>query len=77
MQALLHGVCALRLRVFRMFEILCVLFFPQMLKEVVAKTLKHCGITSEHKHFKACSQRLFDVSKLYLKVYDWGWGEAE
>ncbi|XP_017326560.1 mdm2-binding protein isoform X1 [Ictalurus punctatus] len=39
----------------------------RMLKEVVAKTLKHCGITSEHKHFKACSQRLFDVSKLYLK----------
>ncbi|KAF7708434.1 mdm2-binding protein isoform X1 [Silurus meridionalis] len=39
----------------------------RMLKEVVAKTLKHYGITSEHKCFKACSQRLFDVSKLYLK----------
>ncbi|KAK3550563.1 hypothetical protein QTP70_000055 [Hemibagrus guttatus] len=38
-----------------------------MLKEVVAKTLKQNGITSEHKCFKACSQRLFDVSKLYLK----------
>ncbi|KAG7335880.1 hypothetical protein KOW79_000573 [Hemibagrus wyckioides] len=39
----------------------------RMLKEVVAKTLKQNGITSEHKCFKACSQRLFDVSKLYLK----------
>ncbi|XP_060777716.1 mdm2-binding protein isoform X2 [Neoarius graeffei] len=39
----------------------------RMLKEVVVKTLKHYGITSEHKCFKACSQRLFDVSKLYLK----------
>ncbi|KAF5901089.1 mdm2-binding protein isoform X1, partial [Clarias magur] len=39
----------------------------RMLKEVVSKTLKHYGISSDHKCFKACSQRLFDVSKLYLK----------
>ncbi|KAK2854993.1 hypothetical protein Q7C36_006862 [Tachysurus vachellii] len=39
----------------------------RMLKEVVAKTLMQYGITSEHKCFKACNQRLFDVSKLYLK----------
>uniref|UniRef100_A0A4W4FRE2 Uncharacterized protein n=1 Tax=Electrophorus electricus TaxID=8005 RepID=A0A4W4FRE2_ELEEL len=40
----------------------------QMLKEVVAKTLQHYGITTKHECFHACSQRLFDVSKLYLKV---------
>ncbi|KAL7875299.1 hypothetical protein SRHO_G00062690 [Serrasalmus rhombeus] len=39
----------------------------RMLKEVVLKTLKHHGISSEHECFEACSQRLFDVSKLYLK----------
>uniref|UniRef100_A0AAR2KC81 MDM2 binding protein n=1 Tax=Pygocentrus nattereri TaxID=42514 RepID=A0AAR2KC81_PYGNA len=39
----------------------------RMLKEVVLKTLKHHGISSEHECFEACSRRLFDVSKLYLK----------
>uniref|UniRef100_UPI003AAFB71C mdm2-binding protein n=1 Tax=Centroberyx gerrardi TaxID=166262 RepID=UPI003AAFB71C len=39
----------------------------RMLKEVVAKTLKHHGITAEHKCFEACSQRLFEISKFYLK----------
>uniref|UniRef100_I3JJ03 MDM2 binding protein n=1 Tax=Oreochromis niloticus TaxID=8128 RepID=I3JJ03_ORENI len=35
--------------------------------EVVAKTLKHHGITAEHDCFEACSKRLFDISKFYLK----------
>ncbi|KAM7420437.1 hypothetical protein PAMA_014926 [Pampus argenteus] len=39
----------------------------RMLQEVVAKTLKHHGITAEHKCFEACSKRLFDISKFYLK----------
>ncbi|KAI4871608.1 hypothetical protein NFI96_018584 [Prochilodus magdalenae] len=39
----------------------------RMLKEVVLKTLKHYGISSEHECFETCSRRLFDVSKLYLK----------
>ncbi|XP_070768501.1 mdm2-binding protein [Enoplosus armatus] len=39
----------------------------RMLLEVVAKTLKHHGITAEHKCFEACSKRLFDISKFYLK----------
>ncbi|XP_061076173.1 mdm2-binding protein isoform X2 [Conger conger] len=39
----------------------------RMLKEVVAKTLKHHGISDEHRSFNACSQRLFDISKFYLK----------
>ncbi|XP_041758466.2 mdm2-binding protein [Coregonus clupeaformis] len=39
----------------------------RMLKEVVAKTLKHHGITREHKCLAACSQRLFEISKFYLK----------
>ncbi|KAF7665964.1 hypothetical protein LDENG_00125980 [Lucifuga dentata] len=39
----------------------------RMLQEVVAKTLKHHGITSEHECFEACSKRLFDISKFYLK----------
>ncbi|XP_060906936.1 mdm2-binding protein isoform X1 [Labrus mixtus] len=39
----------------------------RMLLEVVAKTLKHHGITGEHKCFEACSKRLFDISKFYLK----------
>uniref|UniRef100_A0A7N6AY75 MDM2 binding protein n=1 Tax=Anabas testudineus TaxID=64144 RepID=A0A7N6AY75_ANATE len=38
-----------------------------MLQEVVVKTLKHHGITDEHKCFEACSKRLFDISKFYLK----------
>uniref|UniRef100_A0A672KA23 MDM2 binding protein n=1 Tax=Sinocyclocheilus grahami TaxID=75366 RepID=A0A672KA23_SINGR len=40
----------------------------RMLREVVAKTLNKQGISSEHKCFEACSQRLFDISKFYLKV---------
>ncbi|XP_012778409.1 mdm2-binding protein [Maylandia zebra] len=39
----------------------------RMLQEVVAKTLKHHGITAEHDCFEACSKRLFDISKFYLK----------
>ncbi|XP_045575247.1 mdm2-binding protein isoform X3 [Salmo salar] len=39
----------------------------RMLKEVVAKTLKHHGITRENKYLAACSQRLFEISKFYLK----------
>uniref|UniRef100_A0A3B4F402 MDM2 binding protein n=1 Tax=Pundamilia nyererei TaxID=303518 RepID=A0A3B4F402_9CICH len=39
----------------------------KMLQEVVAKTLKHHGITAEHDCFEACSKRLFDISKFYLK----------
>uniref|UniRef100_A0A8C2F542 MDM2 binding protein n=1 Tax=Cyprinus carpio TaxID=7962 RepID=A0A8C2F542_CYPCA len=39
----------------------------RMLREVVAKTLNKHGISSEHKCFEACSQRLFDISKFYLK----------
>lgn len=41
---------------------------PQMLQEIVAKTLKHHGIAVEHECFEACSKRLFDISKFYLKV---------
>ncbi|KAJ3598089.1 hypothetical protein NHX12_001603 [Muraenolepis orangiensis] len=39
----------------------------RMLKEVVAKTLSHHGVSAEHKCFRACSQRLFEISKFYLK----------
>ncbi|XP_029958747.1 mdm2-binding protein [Salarias fasciatus] len=39
----------------------------RMLQEVVAKTLKHHGIAAEHESFEACSKRLFDISKFYLK----------
>ncbi|KAG7229397.1 hypothetical protein INR49_012788 [Caranx melampygus] len=39
----------------------------RMLQEVVVKTLKHHGITAEHQCFEACSKRLFDISKFYLK----------
>lgn len=46
----------------------CVFCVPQMLQEVVAKTLKHHGISVEHECFEACSKRLFDISKFYLKV---------
>lgn len=46
----------------------CVCVCLQMLLEVVAKTLKHHGISAEHECFEACSKRLFDISKFYLKV---------
>ncbi|XP_019946597.2 mdm2-binding protein [Paralichthys olivaceus] len=39
----------------------------RMLQEVVVKALKHHGITAEHECFEACSKRLFDISKFYLK----------
>ncbi|GAB1299369.1 Mdm2-binding protein [Apodemus speciosus] len=39
-----------------------------MLKEVVTETLKRHRITEAHESFTACSQRLFDISKFYLKV---------
>lgn len=38
-----------------------------MLKEVVTETLKKHHITEAHESFDACSQRLFDISKFYLK----------
>lgn len=40
----------------------------KMLKEVVAKTLQKHGIAEDHKCFASCSQRLFEISKFYLKV---------
>uniref|UniRef100_A0A672YAX2 MDM2 binding protein n=1 Tax=Sphaeramia orbicularis TaxID=375764 RepID=A0A672YAX2_9TELE len=48
-------------------SVLLFFFCSQMLQEVVAKTLKHHGITAEHECFEACSKRLFDISKFYLK----------
>ncbi|NXP56137.1 MTBP protein, partial [Heliornis fulica] len=39
----------------------------RMLKEVVAKSLKKHGIAEDHKCFASCSQRLFEISKFYLK----------
>ncbi|TRZ01734.1 hypothetical protein DNTS_032284 [Danionella cerebrum] len=39
----------------------------RMLREVVSRTLAKHGISGEHKCFEACSQRLFDISKFYLK----------
>ncbi|XP_010295454.1 PREDICTED: mdm2-binding protein, partial [Phaethon lepturus] len=39
----------------------------RMLKEVVAKTLQKNGIAEDHKCFASCSQRLFEISKFYLK----------
>ncbi|XP_069477665.1 mdm2-binding protein isoform X2 [Ambystoma mexicanum] len=39
----------------------------RMLKEVVAQTLKKHGIGDDHKCFAACCQRLFEISKFYLK----------
>ncbi|XP_074122584.1 mdm2-binding protein isoform X1 [Sminthopsis crassicaudata] len=39
----------------------------RMLKEVVTKTLKKHSISEDHDCFLACSQRLFEISKFYLK----------
>uniref|UniRef100_A0A8D0ENP1 MDM2 binding protein n=1 Tax=Strix occidentalis caurina TaxID=311401 RepID=A0A8D0ENP1_STROC len=39
----------------------------RMLKEVVAATLQKHGIAEDHKCFASCSQRLFEISKFYLK----------
>ncbi|XP_078542959.1 mdm2-binding protein [Lissotriton helveticus] len=39
----------------------------RMLREVVSQTLKKHGIGEDHKCFAACSQRLFEISKFYLK----------
>ncbi|NWV41099.1 MTBP protein, partial [Grantiella picta] len=39
----------------------------RMLKEVVTKTLQKHGIAEDHKCFASCSQRLFEISKFYLK----------
>ncbi|XP_066479848.1 mdm2-binding protein isoform X2 [Tiliqua scincoides] len=39
----------------------------RMLKEVVTKTLEKNGIAEDHKCFVTCSQRLFEISKFYLK----------
>ncbi|XP_032172216.1 mdm2-binding protein isoform X2 [Mustela erminea] len=39
----------------------------RILKEVVTETLKKHSITEAHGCFSACSQRLFEISKFYLK----------
>ncbi|XP_060051635.1 mdm2-binding protein isoform X2 [Erinaceus europaeus] len=39
----------------------------RMLKEVVTETLKKHSIPETHECFPACSQRLFEISKFYLK----------
>ncbi|KAM8967313.1 mdm2-binding protein isoform 2-T2 [Pelodytes ibericus] len=39
----------------------------RMLKEVVSKTLIKHGVEDTHPCFKACNQRLFDISKFFLK----------
>uniref|UniRef100_A0A9L0TN34 MDM2 binding protein n=1 Tax=Equus caballus TaxID=9796 RepID=A0A9L0TN34_HORSE len=39
----------------------------RILKEVVTETLKKHSITEAHECFTACSQRLFEISKFYLK----------
>ncbi|XP_012820321.2 mdm2-binding protein isoform X1 [Xenopus tropicalis] len=39
----------------------------RMLKEVVSKTLQKYGIGVEHPCYAACNQRLFDISKFFLK----------
>ncbi|XP_036119901.1 mdm2-binding protein isoform X2 [Molossus molossus] len=39
----------------------------RMLKEVVTETLKRHRIAEEHECFPACSQRLFEIAKFYLK----------
>ncbi|NWU25851.1 MTBP protein, partial [Dyaphorophyia castanea] len=39
----------------------------RMLKDVVARTLQKHGIAEDHKCFASCSQRLFEISKFYLK----------
>ncbi|XP_028727739.1 mdm2-binding protein [Peromyscus leucopus] len=39
----------------------------RMLKEVVEETLRRHRVTEAHECFSACSQRLFDISKVYLK----------
>nr|XP_020727753.1 mdm2-binding protein isoform X2 [Odocoileus virginianus texanus] len=39
----------------------------RILKEVVAEALKKHRITEAHECFAACSQRLFEISKFYLK----------
>ncbi|XP_075070115.1 mdm2-binding protein isoform X2 [Mixophyes fleayi] len=39
----------------------------RMLKEVVCKTLQKHGVQEGHVCYAACSQRLFDISKFFLK----------
>ncbi|XP_045717553.1 mdm2-binding protein isoform X3 [Phyllostomus hastatus] len=39
----------------------------RMLKDVVTKTLRKHRITESHECFTACSERLFEISKYYLK----------
>ncbi|XP_007440906.1 mdm2-binding protein [Python bivittatus] len=39
----------------------------RMLKDVVRNTLEKHGIAKDHKCFTTCSQRLFEISKCYLK----------
>ncbi|XP_016012035.2 mdm2-binding protein isoform X2 [Rousettus aegyptiacus] len=39
----------------------------RILKEVVTETLRKHSVTEAHECFAACSQRLFEISKFYLK----------
>ncbi|XP_058030946.1 mdm2-binding protein [Ahaetulla prasina] len=39
----------------------------RMLKDIVMSTLEKHGIARDHKCFTTCSQRLFEISKCYLK----------
>ncbi|XP_026545246.1 mdm2-binding protein [Notechis scutatus] len=39
----------------------------RMLKDVVMSTLEKHGVARDHKCFTTCSQRLFEISKCYLK----------
>ncbi|XP_032078337.1 mdm2-binding protein [Thamnophis elegans] len=39
----------------------------RMLKDVVTSTLEKHGVARDHECFTACSQRLFEISKCYLK----------
>uniref|UniRef100_A0A8C5NXU3 Mdm2, transformed 3T3 cell double minute p53 binding protein n=1 Tax=Jaculus jaculus TaxID=51337 RepID=A0A8C5NXU3_JACJA len=39
----------------------------RVLKEVVTETLRKHRVTEDHECFTACSQRLFEISKFYLK----------
>lgn len=55
------------LYLFREILVICYVLF-KILKEVVAETLRKRGIAEAHECFAACSQRLFEISKFYLKV---------
>lgn len=58
---------AIHLYLFQEILVICYVLF-KILKEVVTETLKKHSITEAHGCFTACSQRLFEISKFYLKV---------